>query len=95
MSWKRHSTSIRADVEVSLDEFSDEQLLQGLVDSKLITEPEAESILRRASITGLFRDRLLEDEFSIALHEITVGRRHEAMIHLERALGREWIGRLA
>lgn len=97
MTWKRRSTSSRVTVE--LYEFEPGQLLQGLIEMRYISEDEAEAVLKRGKIKAeaepsIFKRERPDDELDAAFHEITLGRRVEALIHLERALGREWIGRL-
>ncbi len=95
--WRHERTYVS--VEVRLDEFLPESLLQGLIECKWITEEEALAIMNRAtakekavrvlSATGIDDDELLTAEI-----EFRAGRRFEGITHLERALGREWIGRL-
>lgn len=95
MAWKRRSTSISAsvDVDLDLDEFDTGQLLQALVDAKAISESEAEAISKRSSLDSSLPFSG-EDELSIASQYIRRGNREEALIHLERFLGRDWIGAL-
>lgn len=93
MAWKRQRTSRSIDVDVELSDFDPEQLLQGLINAGLLTEVEAVAIAARGGFkkTG---ENVLSDEMQAARDEIYRGRRTEALIHLERALGHEWIGRL-
>ncbi|PTM61868.1 hypothetical protein [Phreatobacter oligotrophus] len=95
--WKRRSTSadVYTTVEVDLDEFSDEQLLQELIDRGILTEGGAVALLNRpagnaqpAASAGGYPD------LTRARDELAIGRRHEALIYVERYLGRDWIGRL-
>lgn len=96
MTWKVQRTSQRIDVDANLDDFDELQLLQALIDAKWITEGEASVIQKRAATkekANVFNstdaDELLE-----AGDHLRRGNRHEALIHLERFLGRDWIGAL-
>ncbi len=96
MSWKVQRTSQRIDVEANLDDFDELQLLQALIDAKWLTENEALAIQKRAAtkekanvFASADADELLE-----ASDHLRRGNRHEALIHLERFLGRDWIGAL-
>jgi hypothetical protein len=84
------------DVDVDLDDFSEKQLLQGLVDAKWITEQEAEAIEKRQSTKqgGGILANPIDDELEEASSQLRRGNRSEALIHLERFLGRDWIGAL-
>lgn len=96
MAWKKQSTSISIDVDAYLDEFREEQLLQGLIDAKWISEQEAEAIrLRKATDDkrSVFQSSDA-DELDEARDNLRRGRKTEALIHLERFLGREWSGLL-
>lgn len=94
MAWRRQSTSTSVDVD--LDDFSTEQLLQALIDAKVISESEAESLSKRSAASE--RQNAFgvndADELYTARQYLMRGNRDEALIHLERFLGREWIGAL-
>lgn len=101
MVWKRKRTDTSVDVEVSLDEFDETQLLQALIDAKWIDEKEAEAIEKRASRTAVDSGKSIfsanvadAEELSEARDNLRRGRKAEALIHLERFLGREWSGML-
>ena len=84
-------------MSIDIDEFSPEDMLQGLIDAHYLTEEEAEKIEKRAdrrSSTSLTFDIEAQsrDELEIARDMMRIGKRIEALIHLERFLGREWIG---
>lgn len=93
MTWRTKSTS----VDIDISEFDAEQLLQGLIDAGWLTGDEAEAIEAR----GRDRSKALsflggaDTEFEDARWHLSNGRRREAAVHLERFLGREWIGVLA
>lgn len=95
MVWKKQSTD--TDVTVDLGDFNVEQLLQHLIDGDYITEVEAEMIMNRedletdvAPIPGVDTD-CIEQAWNLVIR----GDKHEALVWIERALGGEWIGRLA
>ena len=101
MTWERRYTrrEVETSVDVDLDDFDERELLQQLIDVGWLTEAEAVAITARASkktespvLDGARIDAVALDD---ALADITCGRRQEALIRLERALGREWVGRLA
>jgi hypothetical protein len=96
MRWRRQSTSTRIDCD--LDEFEPEQLLQGLIDAKWITEEEASSIEARRSekspkpvLVGGFQSG---DELDRAMVALRRHNRADALYYIERHLGREWMGLL-
>jgi hypothetical protein len=104
MAWSRQHTDTSVTTECSLSSFSGEQLLQGLVDENWLSEKEAESILNRQPRIGnpwlLEKPKVLDptpdvEELSTAREDLAVGRRFDALVHLERYLGRDWIGVLA
>jgi len=97
MTWKRQRTSHDVDVEVSLDEFSEEQLLQGLIDSKWITEVDAEAIKMRnkgGSLASASVSKIDDcgEELDKAKRCLRRGDKQEALHYLEQFLGREWYG---
>lgn len=105
MAWKRQRTSqnVSVDADVDLDQFSEKQLLQALIDASWISEEEAEVIETRSSVKGaktgigtLEKAAALDedDELYEARTQLRRGNKSEALIHLERFLGRDWIGAL-
>lgn len=94
MAWRRQSTTVSMNAE--LEDFEEEQLLQGLINSGWITEAEAETIMLRQ------QDRSLSSPFSMASYDpdyldsarraARSGNRHDAIHYIEHFLGREWIG---
>lgn len=104
MAWKRQRTSqsVSVDADVDLDDFSEKQLLQALIDASWISEEEAEAIETRSSLKGaktaigaLEKTDTLDDaELHEARDQLRRGNKSEALIHLERFLGRDWIGEL-
>lgn len=94
MAWRKVSTSHATPVEISLSNFSTKQMLQEMINRKVMPEATAEAF---AAIDEngkhLFSVDVAELEFARA--ELFSGRRAEALIHLERALGGDFIGRLA
>ena len=96
MAWKRRSTSTTVRAEVDLDEFGRAELLQALIDDRAITEAEAEAILGRPDLTSSpIRARGSSgNDLELAGSALHRGDREDALIHVERHLGRDWIGRL-
>jgi hypothetical protein len=95
MTWRRQSTSVSVDVD--LDDFSGEQMLQGLIDAKWLTAEEASAIYARASSSTTTSIGLVDrqaDDLNDAQRFLRMGNREEALVYLERFLGREWIGAL-
>lgn len=94
MAWQRQWTSKTIDVEVDLEPFAPDELLQGLIDRKWITPDEAEAIRTRATSREKASERLhlntCPDDIELARTEALRGRRDEAMIYLARALGRDF-----
>lgn len=107
MKWKCHSTSesVSVDAKVDLDEFRTASLLQELVNRGIINETEAAALLARESEkepSPLLRKNVInavgpidEESLSVALEYAQRHNRAEALIHLERALGRDWNGMLS
>lgn len=84
-------------VDIDISEFAPEQMLQGLVDAKWLSSDEMHLIAKRAEDREKQPLRfsygpLDLDEVDFAAAEIAAGRRAEALIHIERALGSNWIG---
>jgi hypothetical protein len=95
MTWRRQSTSVSVDVD--LDDFSCEQMLQGLIDAKWLTAEEASAITARSSSAEPLSIGLSDrqgDDLHDARRFLRMGNRQEALIYLERFLGRDWIGAL-
>lgn len=94
MAWKRQDTSTSIDVD--LGDFSYAQLLQALIDGSVISESEAEQIQKRAK--DLSKPVLSKQpdtwELDVASEYLRRGNRDEAVLHLERYLGRDWVGTL-
>lgn len=103
MAWKKVTTTLKVcrefTVEMDLTEIEAETLLQPLIDAELLSEKEAEQILRRAEDIvddlGFSTAEIDPDELEAARAELMGGRRGEALIHLELALGGDFTGRLA
>lgn len=98
-AWQRRSTGRSTYVEVDLEEFDTDQLLQGLIDNEMTTEAEALSIKERGGVNMepdkkvvVAADAELVDD---AWNEILRGRKGEALYLIESALGSRWIGRLS
>ena len=93
--WKKRRTceSVATEVDVDLSEFDVGQLLQELLDRGVIDEAIACALLAREK--PQLPDAGIEDELSCAREELARGRASEAIIHIERLLGREWIGSLS
>ena len=95
MPWKRRYT--QASIDVDLDEFDEEQLLQGLIDAKWLSEAEAEAILGRARLAEKSPSPFMvagdpASELETARDYLRRGMRAEARLHLERFLGCDWMG---
>jgi hypothetical protein len=96
MGLRRRTVNTSVSIDVDLDEFSDEQILQYMVETKWLTEDEANSLKKRkraGSAENVFATSGI-DEFVIANDYIRRGMRGEALIHLERFLGHDWYGKL-
>lgn len=96
MAWKTQSTRTSVSTDLDLDEFTAEQLLQGLIDARYLSEQEAEAIKMRKAKGD--KPSFPKDADAAELDEardfLLRGNRSEALIHLERFLGREWSGML-
>lgn len=90
MAWKTVSTD--ADITVDLEEFNDAQLLQELIARGYIDESEADRIVNRV-VNSIVNDTDYS-EIAAAWEYASRGDKNEALVHIERALGNEWIGRL-
>lgn len=96
--WKRRSTSRTACVDVDLSDFDTDQLLQALIDDGAISEGEALAIKARDGVRGLDKPSVIgiePDHVDEAWNEIIRGRKREALHHIERALGNQWLGVLS
>jgi hypothetical protein len=94
-----HPRRTYTSVDIELDDFDKEQLLQALIDANWLSEEEATAIALRASRKSkdkisVISDGAISEEYQIACDEMRSGRKHEAIVHVERYLGREWIGKL-
>ncbi|MGO8242993.1 hypothetical protein [Rhizobium johnstonii] len=98
MGWKRKDTSQNLSVyaDIDLADFEEVQLVQALIDAKWLSEEEAEAIEKRASLkeTRNIFVNSVDDELDEARTQLRRGNKSEALIHLERFLGRDWIGEL-
>lgn len=105
MAWQapkmglRRSVEAYAEVTVDASDFKGEQLLQGLIDLDWITEDEAERILAAqkggtapAAPPVDAKTQWLNWQRELAESELAVGRKAEALIHIERFLGQRWLG---
>ena len=90
MTWKRRSTSQDICVEVDLTEFSDEQLLQALIDSGRITEATANALMSQKP----HGEQEPPDDLYRARLALTRGDRKDALHYIENYLGRDWYGTL-
>jgi hypothetical protein len=93
MAWKRQRTKKEVDIDVCLSDFDEVQLLQALIDAGWVSEHEADLIQKRSSTDGdgIFANGVA-DELLSASDYLKRGNKQEAIIHLERFLGRDWIG---
>lgn len=82
--------TITAEVYVDLDDFSDDELIAEIKTRRLSARDAEE--LRRVAIAAV--GDAIEADIDRATYELTHGRRREALVWLERALPREWIGEL-
>ena len=97
-AWKRRSTKKSVSVDTDLSDFDTDQLLQALIDDGSISEGEAVAIKARGSVRGGEKPsviRVQPDDVAEAWNELIRGRKGEALHHIERALGNQWIGRLS
>jgi hypothetical protein len=100
MAWKKVcGLSVYVSHDVSIEEFDAPQLLQGLIDGGLLAENEAERVLNRQKVNFDAREKKDEigrdfpkEELATAREDLAAGRRVDALIHLERFLGRDWMG---
>lgn len=98
MVWKKIKASTSVDVEIDIDEVDTPTLLQALLNRGALRESEAESIAERREndfATSGYPPPLEADDLGIAVDEIRRGNRQEALIWIERALGGDFVGRLA
>lgn len=97
-AWKRRSTKDSVSVDVDLCDFHTDQLLQALIDDGSISEGEAAAIKGRGGARNVEKPsviRMQPDHVDEAWNELIRGRKGEALHHIERALGNQWIGRLS
>jgi hypothetical protein len=80
------SKTVDVEVDIDLDDFDDDDLIDELAARHILTPAEATRLKSGEPIGPA--------ETEVASWHMRCGRRHEALIHLERALGRDWIGRL-
>lgn len=83
--------TISTTVDVDLDEFDTDELIEELFRRKL----DSEQVKDLCDILDCYGTGPPEDAVERATREEIAGRRNEALIWIERALGRFWIGRLA
>lgn len=79
-------------VEINLDDFSDEDLIAELEDRRMGLDRKA--IAKLKSIVYDAAEAVIETDMERATSELRAGRLREAILWLERALPREWQGRL-
>lgn len=92
------STSVCVDVDVDLDDFDDDDLLDELVSRGTITRPEARAISDRYTADEephAVRHAFDPEDVEWIRRDLIGGRREEALISIERLLGREFIGLLS
>lgn len=97
-AWKRRSTTTSTSIDVDLCDFDTDQLLQALIDDGAISEGEAAAIKARGGVRDLDKPSVIgvqPDHVDDAWNELIRGRKGEALHHIERALGNQWIGRLS
>lgn len=87
------SRSVRVDVEIYLDEFSDEELISELEDRKRHLDKKA--VKRLKALIYDATEAVVESDMDRATYELRAGRRREALVWLERTLPREWAGLLS
>ncbi len=85
---------------MDLEEFETRDLLQELIDRDVIDEAAAQRLLAKEQENeppSPPRPPIApgDSEFAAALDEMRCGRRREALVHLERALGGDWLGQLS
>lgn len=94
MAWKRRSTTSSVNVDVDLCNFDVNELLQGIIDAGYLTETEAEAIAARKPNEFGTAPLSLAEHLNDARNEIRRHRPREALVHIEKALGNEFIGEL-
>ena len=91
MGWERERTSASINIDVDLDEFKTEQLLQELMDRSVITEADAVALNGKKARTAVKQTFSIQESYlQDALEAKRRGDRSEALHRLERALGNEW-----
>jgi hypothetical protein len=73
--------TVTVDVDVDLDEVNDDEILSEIRSRGYVVAKE-----------GLLPTKDFLFEIDAAAHELRVGRRLEALVFLERALGHDWAG---
>ena len=85
------SRAITTEVYVDLDDFDTDELIAELkLRIREMDWREKETLIALAASVSV----AFETELDRATHELMLGRREEAIVWLERALPREWAGRL-
>lgn len=79
------STTVNVDVEVDLDDFDNDDLIQELLLRGVLTRADVDELDRRHSLT-------VEPDFPIEPADLQGPWRREALITLERWLGSAWNG---
>lgn len=87
--------TVSVDVDLDLDDFEDDELLDELVSRGALTRTQADRVSGNEPVLTAGMVVIPADEIADILRDATAGRTHEALITLERCLGREFIGRLA
>ena len=100
MAWKPVPTTVEVETEIDAARLRTEVLLQVLVDRKIVSRREAEALLDREKSGGakpftLAAAGIDRESLDLARDEARRGRRGEALLQLERALGGDFVGRLA
>lgn len=75
-------------VSVDVSDFDTDDLIDALKGRSLYPD-EIAALVKIIESSGGFAPTV---ELDIAVADLLAGRRREALIHLERALGRQWIG---
>jgi hypothetical protein len=92
--WVRQSTCKDVDVEVDLEDFSNAEILQELIDRDLISEAAALQLLKPDGQPEIRKPHFHAADYESAFDRAMRGQKSDALHFLERALGTEWIGAL-